>query len=106
MGFGPPPGPPGGSSKQQQLWTLGFFMYRNFRRNSVVVPLTVLVLALAFTCQTAEGQVKPFKVKGDGSAPEGLSVLGALSPYSVTGTATHLGNYSGVGFAQVTGPTT
>ena len=80
-------------------------MIRNFWLNSVLVPLTVLV-ALTLICQMAEAQVKPFKVKGEGSGPVGLSVIGAPSPYGVTGTATHLGKYSGVGFAQVTGPGT
>jgi hypothetical protein len=82
-------------------------MFYNSWLKSVVVPLTALVVALTLTCQQAEAQVKPFKVKGEGeSGPEGLSVIGAPSPYGATGTATHLGNYSGSGFAQVTGPGT
>ena len=80
-------------------------MFCNSRLKSVAVSLTVLV-ALALTCHRAEAQVKPFMVSGAGTGPVGLSVVGAPSPYAVTGTATHLGKYSGVGFAQVTGPGT
>jgi len=73
-------------------------------------------VALTLTCQQAEAQVKPFKVTGEGSAPQGLSVLqerGQTRTMRVwprscfrshgRGTATHLGKYSGNGFAQVTG---
>ncbi len=81
-------------------------MFRNFWINSVVVPLASVVVALTLNCQTAEAQIKPFKIKGGGSALEGLSVIGAESPYSATGTATHLGKYSGTGVAMVTGPGT
>jgi hypothetical protein len=78
-------------------------MFRTSRLNAVVVPLIVLVAVLTLPCRRAEAQVKPFKVKGEGNAPEGLSVVGGVSPYTASGTATHLGKYSGLGIAQVTG---
>jgi len=68
-----------------------------------VIPLIALVAALT-VCHTVEAQVKPFKVKGGGNAPDGLSVVGGVSPYTMSGTATQLGKYSGFGIAQVTGP--
>ncbi len=81
----------------------------NYSRN-LLVALVVAVLTLA--CHEAEAQVKPFKVTGGGTAPDGLSLFGAASPHNATGTATHLGNYSGdegiakvltVDFATLTG---
>ncbi len=62
----------------------------------------VLVVLLAAP-GTSEAQVKPFKVEGKGNAPEGLSVIGGVSPYTMSGKATLLGKYSGFGIAQVTG---
>jgi len=78
-------------------------MFRTSRLNLVVVPLIALVAVLTLACHRVEAQVKPFKVKGGGNAPEGLSVVGGVSPYTMSGTATHLGKYSGFGIAQVTG---
>ncbi len=78
-------------------------MIRTSRLNVVVVPLIALVAVLTLACPRAEAQVNPFKVKGEGNAPEGLSVVGGVSPYTASGTATHLGKYSGFGIAQVTG---
>src|SRR5262245_4438018 len=57
--------------------------------------LTAAVFALALACPTAEAQVKPFKVTGGGTAPLGISLVGADSPHDATGTATHVGRYSG-----------
>jgi hypothetical protein len=57
----------------------------------------------ALTCQQAEAQVKPFKVKGGGNAPEGLSLIPFdAGPYAGSGTAAHLGKYSGFGVAYLT----
>jgi hypothetical protein len=78
-------------------------MFRTSRMNTVVVPLIALVAVLTLACHEVEATVKPFKVKGGGNAPEGLSVVGDVSPYTASGTATHLGRYSGFGVAQVTG---
>jgi hypothetical protein len=41
-----------------------------------------------------EAQVKPFKVEGKGNGSEGLSVIGGVSPYTMSGKATLLGKYS------------
>ena len=63
-------------------------------------------LALSGFDNAVQAQVKPFKVKGGGETFVGLSTLGLESPYTATGTATHLGRYAGAGFVQVTGPGT
>jgi len=78
-------------------------MLRTSRLNPVVIPLIALVAALTLVYHTVEAQVKPFKVKGAGNAPEGLSVVGKVLPYTMSGTATQLGKYSGFGIAQVIG---
>jgi len=78
-------------------------MVRTSRLSAVVFPLIALVTLFALTPQRAEAQIKPFKVTGSGNAPEGLSLnLGNASPYTMSGTATHLGKYSGFGIAYVT----
>jgi len=78
-------------------------MFRTFRLNAVVVPLVALVAILSLASNRAEAQVKPFKVNGGGNAPEGLSLIPFdASPYTMSGTATHLGKYSGFGIAYVT----
>lgn len=61
----------------------------------VSVRMIATVVALTVAAQAADAQVKPFEVKGRGPAPEGLSIFGADSPHSATGTATHLGKYTG-----------
>ena len=48
----------------------------------------------------AGAQVVPWKVAGSGSGPNGFSITGGDTPYSVSGRATHLGNYTGSGNAQ------
>ena len=78
-------------------------MFRSSRLNEIVVPLIAIVALLATNCPRAEAQTKPFAVVGRGNGPEGLSVVGGLSPYTMSGTALHLGRYSGLGVAQVTG---
>ena len=78
-------------------------MIRTSRLNAVVVPLIALVAVLTLAFPRAEAQFKPFKVKGVGNAPEGLSLIPFdANPYTFTGTATHLGKYSGFGIAYVT----
>ncbi len=77
-------------------------MIRTSRLTPVVIPLIALVAALTLVCHTVEAQVKPFTVKGVGNAPKGLSVVGGVSPYTMSGTATQLGKCSGFGIAQVT----
>ncbi len=75
-------------------------MFRTFRLSAVVVAL---VASLLLSSQRAEAQVKPFKVKGGGNAPEGLSLIPFdAAPYTMSGTATHAGKYSGFGIAYVT----
>ncbi len=78
-------------------------MTRNFRLNMIVGFAASFLAFFAFTCQYAEAQIKPFKVKGGGNAPEGLSLIPFdAGPYTVSGTATHLGAYSGFGIAYLT----
>ena len=77
-------------------------MKRNFRLNTFVGFLAAVLALFAFTCQHAEAQVKPFKVKGEGNAPEGLSLIPFdAGPYTASGTATHLG-VPGFGIAYLT----
>src|SRR5262245_44540429 len=76
-------------------------MIRSLLPSMAAVRLTAAAVVLALACPAASAQVKPFKVKGGGTAPEGLSPLGADSPHSATGQATHLGKYSGNGVLNV-----
>lgn len=65
--------------------------------------LCIAALALGGLENSALAQKEPFKVTGGGEAPGGLSVFGDDSPFNVSGTATHLGKYSGdEGIAIVT----
>ena len=73
-----------------------------FRFIAMFLLCTVAVAFSGFD-NAVQAQVKPFKVKGTGDSPLGLSILGDMSPYTATGTATHLGKYNGDGFVQVTG---
>lgn len=78
-------------------------MVRTSRLGAVVFPLVALVAIIALAPQRAQAQIKPFKVTGEGHAPEGLSLIPFdASPYTMSGTATHLGKYSGFGIAYVT----
>jgi hypothetical protein len=66
-------------------------------RNRFAVGLAVCALALVLAPNQAEAQVKPFKVTGGGTAPDGLPVFTGYppAPHNATGTATHLGKYTG-----------
>ena len=66
-------------------------------RNRFAVGLTVCALALVLTPDQAQAQTKPFKVTGGGTAPDGIPLfVGAPpAPHNATGTATHLGKYTG-----------
>jgi hypothetical protein len=65
-------------------------------RNRIAVSLTVCALALVLAQSQAQAQVKPFKVTGGGTAPDGIPVFpGGLASHNATGTATHLGKYTG-----------
>ncbi len=70
----------------------------------------IAVAAVTLACTDAQAQVKPFKIKGSGDIPLGISfVPGVASPHWSIGQATHLGKYYGEGEAQIlafTGPTT
>lgn len=72
------------------------------RRTRLFAVLTAVVATLALTGNTAQAQVvKPFKIRGAGPAPEGLSPPGgAAIPHSIEGTATHLGRHTGSGTEQ------
>jgi hypothetical protein len=73
-------------------------MARPFRLNAIVVPLIALVAVLAPTCGTADAQVKPFKISGEGVAISGLPFPGEdPRTHTVVGTATHLGKHRGAG---------
>ena len=76
-------------------------MFRNTRLPTVVVLLIALAAILGLACPRAQAKPVPFKISGGGPAPDGLSLFGAPSPHEATGTATHLGKYSGEGHAIV-----
>jgi hypothetical protein len=73
---------------------------------NLVVALVVAVLALA--SQSAEAQVKPFKISGGGIAADGFpTTLHTPAPHNAVGNATELGKYSAEGFFELdafTGP--
>jgi hypothetical protein len=66
-------------------------------RNCIAAALSVCALVLVVAPNQAEAQVKPFKVTGRGTAPDGLPLfVGAPpAPHNATGTGTHLGKYTG-----------
>jgi hypothetical protein len=76
-------------------------MFRNFRLNRVVVSLSVLAVVLALGCPKAQAQVEPFRVIGAGTADYIPSTIGDAVRHDAVGTATHVGNYSGVGKVQL-----
>jgi len=78
-------------------------MFCQARLKSVVLPLTIFLAVVTVISVRANAQVVPFKIKGGGLAPQGLNLFGEFGPHTATGNATHLGNYSGTGSAQVTG---
>jgi hypothetical protein len=73
-----------------------------------VFPLLALAASLALASPRAEAQVKPLKITGGGSAPDGLSLIPYTpAPHNATGHATELGKYTGQGWFQIldfTGP--
>jgi hypothetical protein len=72
-------------------------MIRGNRWNAVVAPLASLLAVLVLAPAPAHAQVKPFKVTGGGTAPDGLPIFtgGPAAPHNATGNATHLGKYTG-----------
>ena len=76
-------------------------MLRRSWLNNVVVPMVVVVATLSMLSYDAQAQVKPFKIKGEGVASEGLPLPGQPArPHTVVGTATHLGKHNGEGSIQ------
>jgi hypothetical protein len=72
---------------------------RNRRCNMIraIDRMCWAVAAVLLVAGSAGAQVEPWKVTGGGPAPDGASIFGADSPHSATGTATHMGKYSGDG---------
>ena len=65
-------------------------------RSRIAVRLAVGALALVLASNQAQAQVKPFKLTGGGTAPDGIPVFpGGLASHNATGNATHLGKYTG-----------
>jgi hypothetical protein len=83
-------------------------MFSKARLHLVAVRLIALAAILALACPRAQAQDKPFKVKGGGLAPDGISLIPFTPvPHSAVGEATELGEYSGEGMFQLldfTGP--
>jgi hypothetical protein len=57
----------------------------------------VALLVFGLAAGPARAQVEAFRVTGGGTGPDGVSLAGADSPHNATGTATHVGKYSGDG---------
>ncbi len=83
-------------------------MFRLSFTTASTVRLIAAAVVLTLACRTANAQVKPFKVTGGGSLPDGFAPFGGDSPHSATGNATFLGKYTGngVGSALSFDPTT
>jgi hypothetical protein len=83
-------------------------MIRNTRRPAEIVSFVALAACLFLATHRAEAKVKPLKITGGGSAPNGLSLIPFTpEPHSATGNATELGKYTGEGWFQIldyTGP--
>lgn len=86
-------------------------MTRRSRLKCLIASLAAVV-AVAVTGAPAAAQGTPFKIRGGGVGPDGLPLPGQPArPHVATGTATHLGRYSGAGTLQAlsaasTSPTT
>ena len=60
--------------------------------------MAAVVATLSMLSYDAQAQVKPFKIKGEGVASEGLPLPGQPArPHTSVGNATHLGKYHGAG---------
>ena len=72
-------------------------MIRCTRWNALVTPLVSLLAILVVASGPAQAQVKPFKITGGGTAPDGIPIFtgGPAAPHNATGNATHLGKYTG-----------
>jgi hypothetical protein len=70
-------------------------------RIRIKVLLATLLATLVIAGNSANAQVKPFKIVGAGIAPDGIPLPGQdpRSHWSI-GNATHLGKYSGLGAVQ------
>lgn len=75
-------------------------MFRNFRLTTTMVPLGTLLAVLLLACQSAQAQVKPFKVTGTGISLSGMPLPGQSSAHWAVGQATHLGRYYGEGIVH------
>ncbi len=76
-------------------------MFRTSRLNKFIVPLTALVAVLALACQSAEAQVKPFKITGGGIVDYVPLTPGVPVFHFAVGRATELGKYYGEGKVQL-----
>lgn len=78
--------PPHGSPAQLALF--------NAPSNQAIAP--------ACAAHEADARFVPFKITGGGTAPNGLPLVpGESVPHNATGTATHLGKYTGQGTLQL-----
>jgi hypothetical protein len=85
-------------------------MIRRLPCNTVVFSLAMPLAVFVLTCPQAQAQVvKPFKIKGAGTADYIPIVPFVPVHHDATGEATELGRYHGAGYYQLlglTGPTT
>jgi len=76
-------------------------MFRTSGLKTVMRSLTAVIAVLTLACHSAEAQVKPFKITGEGIAPMGLPLPGQdARPHWIAGNATHLGRHYGEGTVQ------
>ena len=76
-------------------------MFRSSYLKNVGVHFAVFVATLSMLSTSAQAQVKPFTITGEGVAPMGLPLPGQLArPHTIVGNATHLGKHHGAGSIQ------
>jgi hypothetical protein len=88
----------------QSLRTGRRVMFGTGRLHAVIVPLVAFAASLTLLSSRAEAQVKPFKIRGGGYAPDGLALVpGTPARHSTAGKATDLGHYTGEGLVWALG---
>ena len=76
-------------------------MFRGSWLKNVMIHLTAVVAVLVLLSHSADAQLKPFKISGEGVGPIGLALPGQPArPHWIVGNATHLGRHYGEGSVQ------
>lgn len=70
-------------------------MMRSFRFRCLLMAIAAFT---SFSAESLQAQVKPFKIRGAGIAPDGLPLPGQpMRSHWIVGNATHLGRHWGLG---------